>query len=537
MGKWDRRWIPRRRYNNKKYRDYDYEEPPPSPPSPHHSQSNPPPILENSGASWEVDFCKSVRVPWKKILAAKNFMYCHENVVKWDDSAAEEAFHEAKRRYWEKINCIPCETPLPHEDIYIDEINWNLYIDPKQISDLDQEYFNPDEVVKAHTSWTTVESHNSVVPVRHLVENDENPDKIPRESDAAQGAEALSNTIQWGNNIKSINSKDVTNPWERNCTVVDKSLRNNTWRGSADKDPTLEDGNRWVQTAKAMDSRDVNNPWELSHVQCDESSRNNAWNGSSVKDPAQGVRTQLGQNAKPINLKDVNNPWEQSLSKVGISLTNAWKGCAGVDPQGVRTCWGLNNNTRKESEVEKTPKRVGPHCSQYADSINPKDVNHYAQSCTPGDESLRYNAWKGSQEESWRWRKESRDNSWTAGNYGDKKWVRVDNRSRGPRQWNTTSQEQQYPVNSKNTWQQRFPSHAGLAWGSRWSERGNNSGVEEQPQIHNEQSKNIYYKGARRGGRIEQSGCRKREGSLQHSPRHKTSRFQGDSYMTTQKWQ
>lgn len=42
MGKWDRRWIPRRRYNNRKYKDYDYEEPPPSPPSPHHSQSNPP---------------------------------------------------------------------------------------------------------------------------------------------------------------------------------------------------------------------------------------------------------------------------------------------------------------------------------------------------------------------------------------------------------------------------------------------------------------------------------------------------------------
>lgn len=479
-------------------------------------------ILESSGSSWEVDFCKSVRVPWKKIVAAKNFMYCYENVVKWDDSAAEEAFHDAKRRYWEKINCIPCETPLPHEDIYIDEINWNSYIDPKQISDLDQEYFNPDEVAKAQTSGTTVESHNNAVPVCHLAENDENPDKISCESDTALGAEALSSTIQWGKNIKLINSKDVTNPWEQSCTVIDKSLRNNAWGGSADKDPTQEDGNRWVQTAKAMDSREVNNPWEQSHVQCDEPYSNNAWNDSPVKDPAQAVRPQLGQNAKSINLKDVNNPWEQRFSQVGVS--NAQKG---VDPQGVRTSRGLNN-TRKESSLETTPKRVGAYYSQYADSINPRDINLYAQSCSPAGESFRNNAWKGSQEEASGWRKKSTDNSWSAGYSGD-------NRSRGPRQWNISSHEQQYPVNSENTWQKGFPSHAGLSWGSRWSEQGNNSGVWKQPQSYNKQSKNVYYKGSHRGGRIEQSGCRKREGSLQHSPRHKTSRFHGDTYMTTHK--
>ena len=47
MGKWNnRRWIPRRRYNiNKRYQDYDSEEPLPSPSSPHHSQSNPTGIL------------------------------------------------------------------------------------------------------------------------------------------------------------------------------------------------------------------------------------------------------------------------------------------------------------------------------------------------------------------------------------------------------------------------------------------------------------------------------------------------------------
>lgn len=446
-------------------------------------------------------------------------MHCYENVVKWDDSAAAEAFHDAKRRYWEKINCIPCETPLPHEDIYIDDINWNPYIDPKQISDLDQEYFNPDEVTKAQTSRTTVESHNSAVPVCHLVENVENPDKIPCLSDAAPATEALSSSIQWGKNTKSINSKNVTNPWEQSCTAVDKSLTNNAWVGSADKDPTQEDGNCWVQTAKAMDSRDVNNPWERSPVQCDESLRNNAWNDSPVKDPAQAVRTHLGQNAMSKNLKDVNNPWEQHFS-------NSRKG---VDPQGVQSSWGLNN-ARKESTDETTPKRVGAYFSQYVDSINPRDVNIYAESCSPAGETFWNNDWKGSQEESSQWRKKSTDNSWSAGNSCDKKWVHVDNRSRGPRQWNISSHEQQYPVNSENTWQQKFPSHAGFAWGSRWSEQGNNS---NQPQIYNKQSKDVYY----RGGRIEESGCRKREGSLQHSPRHKTSRFHGASYMTTHKWQ
>lgn len=430
-------------------------------------------------------------------------MQCYGNVGKWDDSAAEEAFHDAKRRYWEKINCLPCETPLPQDNLYIDEINWNPCIDPKQISDLDQEYFNPDEVAKAQTSQTSVGSRNSAVPVRHLVENDENPDEVP-----------CGSTIQWGKNIKSMNSKDATNPWEQSCTVVDKSLRNNAWGGSADKDPIQEDGHHWVQTAKAMDSRDVNNPWEQSHVQCDESLRNNAWNDSPVKDPAWAVRSQLDQNAKSINQKDVSNPWEQRLSQVGVS--NARKGYAGMDRQGVRTSWSLKN-TRKESTIETTPKRVGAYSSQYA-----------------GSKFFWNNGQKGSQAESSRWRKKLTDKPGSAGNSGDKKWVRVDDRSRGPRQWNNiSSHEQQDPVNGENTRQQGFPSHGGLSGGNRWSEQGNKSGVRKQLQIYNKESKNVSYKGSHRGGKIEQSGFRKREGSLQHSPRHKTSRFHDDSYDNT----
>lgn len=57
MGKWDRRWVPRRRNYSKKYRDFDYEESPPSPPSPHHPQSNPPRmffsfVLGGQSGSW-----------------------------------------------------------------------------------------------------------------------------------------------------------------------------------------------------------------------------------------------------------------------------------------------------------------------------------------------------------------------------------------------------------------------------------------------------------------------------------------------------
>ncbi|KAL6134009.1 hypothetical protein ACLB2K_066242 [Fragaria x ananassa] len=90
--------------------------------------------------AWEKKFCLSVgSVPWKKLLDTKRCMYLYENIVQWNDSAGEEAFQNAKNRFWAKINDRPCDISLPDPDIYIDEIDWNSSIDPELILDLERE--------------------------------------------------------------------------------------------------------------------------------------------------------------------------------------------------------------------------------------------------------------------------------------------------------------------------------------------------------------------------------------------------------------
>ncbi|KAJ9184921.1 hypothetical protein P3X46_004606 [Hevea brasiliensis] len=96
--------------------------------------------------SWEKRFCYSVGlVPWGKLLETKKSMYLYENIVQWNDSAGEEAFHNAKNRFWAKINGLHCDISLPDPDIYIDEIDWNSNIDPELYLDLEREPKYPDE--------------------------------------------------------------------------------------------------------------------------------------------------------------------------------------------------------------------------------------------------------------------------------------------------------------------------------------------------------------------------------------------------------
>lgn len=90
--------------------------------------------------SWEKKFCYSVGlIPWRKVLETKKCMYLYDNIVKWNDSAGEEAFHNAKSRFWAKINGLPCNISLPDPDIYIDEIDWNSNVDHDLLLDLERE--------------------------------------------------------------------------------------------------------------------------------------------------------------------------------------------------------------------------------------------------------------------------------------------------------------------------------------------------------------------------------------------------------------
>ncbi|KAL1813523.1 hypothetical protein ACET3Z_023588 [Daucus carota] len=87
--------------------------------------------------SWEKKFCTSIcKVPWNRIVDAKKYMHCHDNVVNWDDTAAKEAFDNAKMRYYAETHGLPCEIEMPDPDEYIDEIDWDCRVDQDLLHDL-----------------------------------------------------------------------------------------------------------------------------------------------------------------------------------------------------------------------------------------------------------------------------------------------------------------------------------------------------------------------------------------------------------------
>ncbi|KAF8395766.1 hypothetical protein HHK36_019717 [Tetracentron sinense] len=95
--------------------------------------------MPTSVPSWVKKFCFLVgSITWRKLLETKKTMFLDENVVQWNDSAGEEAFHNAKKRFWADINGLPYDVPLPDPDMYIDEVDWNSEIDPELLIGLDK---------------------------------------------------------------------------------------------------------------------------------------------------------------------------------------------------------------------------------------------------------------------------------------------------------------------------------------------------------------------------------------------------------------
>ncbi|KAH9296177.1 hypothetical protein KI387_039765, partial [Taxus chinensis] len=83
---------------------------------------------------WEREYCKqSVGLSWNGFCEVKEHIIYFPEVEKWNDSAAEEAFHLAKRRYLAKTSGIPCGIPEYDPDAYIDVIEW----DSPDLGDID----------------------------------------------------------------------------------------------------------------------------------------------------------------------------------------------------------------------------------------------------------------------------------------------------------------------------------------------------------------------------------------------------------------
>ncbi|KAJ6912649.1 transducin family protein [Populus alba x Populus x berolinensis] len=199
---------------------------------PHHGSWQP------TVPSWEKRFCYSVgSIPWRKLLETKKLMYLYENVVKWNDSAGEEAFHNAKNRFWAEINGLPCNISLPDPDIYIDEIDWNSSVDPELLLDLEREPKDHDEITKGEevviigsslllnqsfscAGWGGAEEEFQKVPdsaldpghwdFNHKVTSDENPwgrnVTHPNEAMNNDGWDCWNDSFGWGNNEWDVNN-------------------------------------------------------------------------------------------------------------------------------------------------------------------------------------------------------------------------------------------------------------------------------------------------------------------------------------------
>lgn len=154
-------------------------------------------------------------------------MNCHSNVLNWNDSAAEEAFQNAKRRYWANINSLPCDISLPDSDTYVDQIDWNPYINPELIKDLEREYFAPPDE----------EERNAVNYRREkFSENVANS----QECDDTKLNKALENKVHNQHELDNhydgpANLDSADNPWECCVTSENGGLADNAWGGGGVK--------------------------------------------------------------------------------------------------------------------------------------------------------------------------------------------------------------------------------------------------------------------------------------------------------------
>jgi hypothetical protein len=88
---------------------------------------------------WEKNFCiDACAIPWAKLCETKRLMSLYKSVVDWDDSAALEAFNDAKARFCAVYHGQHYDIPLPDPDMFIDIINPDEYVDPELVADLER---------------------------------------------------------------------------------------------------------------------------------------------------------------------------------------------------------------------------------------------------------------------------------------------------------------------------------------------------------------------------------------------------------------
>ncbi|KAJ9563644.1 hypothetical protein OSB04_008804 [Centaurea solstitialis] len=215
---------------------------------------------ENVDLPWEERFCISVGIPWEKVVNAKKYMHCYDNVVKWNDSAGEETFRNAKERFWAKINGIPPDVPQLDPDMYANDIDWNPKIDPELVKDLELAYFNPDDPGNLENFSAANKNDNSLVPGCILgLDGNNNPGNVDNPWERNKNADG------WNCSSNSIN-KNASDPWERgNNTRDDRDTKDVSWGaggGSSWHDDAMRGrGSRNLTDNDVAWGGGANDPW------------------------------------------------------------------------------------------------------------------------------------------------------------------------------------------------------------------------------------------------------------------------------------
>ncbi|KAJ6714012.1 hypothetical protein OIU85_025618 [Salix viminalis] len=256
-----------------------------------------PGFVDDGIPSWEKKFCSLIgSVPWRKVVDAKKYMYCHGNILNWDDSAGEEAFHNAKNRFWAEINGVSCVISPPDPNLYIDEINWNVCIDPEVIKDLEQDLFVPDEgdtdTDDVKNPW---ESNNNMQSSLSLIDK------------------AKSWNQQDSDNNKCSNLNNVDNPWERGFSQESEAVKGKPWGvcvtlGSvAVKElvPSNDKGRGNLRDSSRAYNRHESKRWINS-----EASKDRKWEDNVSNSQGWKQWDNYGKNTKGLDFRKHGGGWE-----------------------------------------------------------------------------------------------------------------------------------------------------------------------------------------------------------------------------------
>ncbi|CAN1190497.1 hypothetical protein LINPERHAP2_LOCUS40516 [Linum perenne] len=279
MGNWKNRPSRRWSYNQDRRPPRSYYDPP---------QEN----VDDGIPGWEKEFCFAVgAVPWHRVVDAKYFSYFQSQVLKWDDSAGKEAFHNAKSRFWALINGLPCDDiPRPDPDACIDEIDWNPYIDPDLILELEEECFAP------------------------VVDDSNNFQSRNLFSDQQEGC--------------SINKGDTANPCGSHILMQQNDMEGQGWG-----DPW--DGN--MKESNNLNKAD-DNPWE-------KACPSTGW-------PVGGDES-WGWNPNSANATQPNggsNSWEGNREAAITPKAHGWENACPSTPVGGDESWGWNPNSANATQ-------------------------------------------------------------------------------------------------------------------------------------------------------------------------------------------